>query len=690
MNTTWSAVRRWFVPDPALTLENQFFQWLCFLGGLLTICVAIPVNSFQNLSPWVNRIVLLFGLVSLALGWAARRGHYLKRTLLFSFVIGLDLLWFPNGGSYGSIPLYFFISTLYLVLFFQGAFRNVGIALAILNVLGLHAAELLWPRLAHPFATPLDRLMDLGSGYLVSLFTSALFLGVILNGFRAERESLKEASAARFETDVRMKAILECTADFIWSVDAGTFRLMTFNAALRDYFLNERGIRLWVGMSQEDLFPPGPFFDFWQANYRRALEEGAFTTEYLTYKKTNQLLLTLNPLERDGKVFGISVFGKDISERKRLEAERREFEAQLRQVEKMDSLGSLAGGVAHDMNNVLGAILGLASTHLHKAPKGSDLARDMETITRTCQRGGTLVKGLLGFARKSLAEERELELNGLVREAVALLERTTLQKIRLITDLAGNLRAVKGDPAALSHALMNLSVNAVDAMPEGGTLTLRTRNETDGTVVLEVEDSGCGMPKEVLDRALDPFFTTKPQGEGTGLGLSMVYATMKAHEGRLDLHSEPGAGTRITLTFPGHHAAQGEPSPEAEPIFKAPQAPLSVLLVDDDEFIREAVEAVLEALGHSTTIATGGEEALKRLEAGLMPDLVILDMNMPGLDGAGTLPRLRSLNPSVPVLLATGRVDRAVLALIEAHQGVTLLSKPFDIKELQQKLEGAV
>ena len=678
----------WPLPDPAVSLENQFFQRLCVLAGLLAIFVIVPVDSIQHLDPWVNRIIFPFGLLALGLAWEAHRGRYHKKMLLLAFVACLDLLWLPNGGSHGSIGLYFVIAALFLVLFHKGAFRWVGLALVVADILALHLVEANWPRLVVPFQSPMDRYLDLLTGYPISLLMSSLILWVVLEGYNRERSRSLASLDALNESQARMNAIFDSTADFIWSVDAADFALMTFNAGLRDYYRDRRGIRLRAGMPQEELFPPGEHAEFWIQAYRRALQEGTYTTEYETSARSNTLLITFNRLEHEGRTFGISVFGRDITENKRLERERKALEDQIRQIEKLESLGALAGGVAHDMNNVLSAILGLASTHGRRAEPGSLLARDMETVTRACQRGGILVRGLLDFARKGLTEERTLDLNALVREEVALLERTTLQRVRLEMELAEDLGPMLGDPAALTHALMNLCVNAVDAMPEGGTLTFRTWNGPAGAVLLEVEDTGCGMPREVLDKALDPFFTTKPQGQGTGLGLSIVFATVKAHGGRLEMSSEPGRGTRIRLSFPPVQADAGAGEPEPERAVRSTCAPLRILLVDDDELVREAVESVLEYLGHTTIVATGGEEALAQVRAGLRPDAVILDMNMPGLDGAGTLAGLRSLEPAVPVILATGRLDPRTLALAEADPGLTLLAKPFSINALHNILAG--
>jgi Cu+-exporting ATPase len=367
--------------------------------------------------------------------------------------------------------------------------------------------------------------------------------------------------------------------------------------------------------------------------------------------------------------------------------ERVRLHNQLVQSQKMESLGNLAGGVAHDMNNVLGAILGLASAHLRIQPEGSPAHQAFETIATAAQRGGKMVRGLLGFARQTLPEELELDVNGVLSEEVRLLERTTLARIRLVLDLAPDLLRIRGDASALSHAFMNLCVNAVDAMAEGGTLTLRTRNLEAGWIEVEVQDNGSGMAREVLDRALDPFYTTKGPGKGTGLGLSMVYGAVKAHRGELEILSEPGQGTRVRMRFPGLAAAAAVP--EGATATAAGTAPkeLSVLLVDDDTLVLRSMKTVLELLGHQVNAVPSGEEALAALEGGLRPEVVILDMNMPGLGGAGTLPLLRTLAPTTPVLLATGRTDQTALDLVAAHAHVILMAKPFSMEELQRQLE---
>jgi PAS domain S-box-containing protein len=377
----------------------------------------------------------------------------------------------------------------------------------------------------------------------------------------------------------------------------------------------------------------------------------------------------------------------DISERKRSKEERHHLELHLKQAQSMKALGRLAGGVAHDMNNVLAAILGIASANLEIQPKESSAHQAFDIISKAAGRGGNTVKSLLTFAHQSPTAEQEIELNTILREEVRLLERTTLSKIRLEMDLAADLRPIRGDASALSHVLMNLCINSVDAIPGEGTIHLRTRNMGDHWVEVVVEDTGSGMAKGVLEKALDPFFTTKEVGKGTGLGLSMVYSTVEAHRGHMAIHSEVGQGTRVEILFP----ACEPKTPSSEPVIgpEPGQSPavLEVLVVDDDELVHSAMRVILNTLHHRVTTALSGEEALARLEAGFKPDVVILDINMPGLGGMGTLPRLRALCPNVPVLIATGRADQAVLDLVKAHPGTTLMPKPFGIGELRHHLE---
>lgn len=366
----------------------------------------------------------------------------------------------------------------------------------------------------------------------------------------------------------------------------------------------------------------------------------------------------------------------DITEHRRMQEE-------LEHTQRLESLGSLASGIAHDMNNVLASIQAVAQTLLFVHGENAELAGPLATIDRASDRGRSLVQGLTNFARKGLREARILDLNDLVREQASMLRRTLFQKVQVLEDLDTALPPVRGESGTLGSAILNLCVNAGDAMPGGGTLTLRTRRAADGGAQLEVADSGEGMPPEVVRRAMEPFFTTKAFGKGTGLGLSMVFNTVKAHGGTVQIQSRVGEGTNVLIHLPAAPREAPEAAPPGGP--EPPCRPLRVLLVDDDALIRDSVPAMLVQLGHRVEVAGGGAQALAQLAGGLEVDLVLLDLNMPVMGGVETLANIRAFRPELPAILATGYLDDPTAALLAGMTGVEVLSKPYTMPQFQAK-----
>ena len=383
-------------------------------------------------------------------------------------------------------------------------------------------------------------------------------------------------------------------------------------------------------------------------------------------------------------LYGILTF-RDTAEQNRLEADRRDLERQFQQIQKLESLGDLVGGVAHDLNDVLGAIMALSSFQEEAATPGTPLHRDMVSILKACRRGRTLMQGLLGFVRHNPTQERVLDLNALVREQLELLAGNNLGRVVLEAELDENLSPVQGEPASLGQAIMNLCLNAVEAMPTGGTLSLVTRMEGFREVRLEVRDTGTGMSLDVLARSMDPFFTTKLQGNSTGLGLPMAYGAIQAHRGSLGIHSLPGLGTTVSIRLPAYRP-DGVAQPPKVSTAPAAQIWLDVLVVDDEECVRTSLTQLVGALGHRPMSASSGEEALRILMEGTPVHLVILDLKMPGLGGTATLEGLRRLRPEVPVVLVTGRVDEQSMELCQRYLRVSLMSKPFTLAEIKAHL----
>jgi PAS domain S-box-containing protein len=396
----------------------------------------------------------------------------------------------------------------------------------------------------------------------------------------------------------------------------------------------------------------------------------------------------VSAVDTQGKSVRISGINTDVQAQIDAQRERDEIQAEVQQSQKMEGLGHLASGIAHDMNNVLGVILGQASAVLADQRPDSPEARAFQAIIKASKRGGNLIKGLLTFARKGPVEPEVFSFNDLIRQEISFLEPTTLARARFVQDLAGDLLAVRGDRDAFQNLVLNLCVNSLDAMDQPGVITIRTRNGPDQSITVEVSDTGRGMPPEVLARAIDPFFTTKPRGKGTGLGLATAYTTVHNHGGHLSLSSTVGSGTSVTFTLPAvDHAVPNTPD-SPPPFLSPPQASLRVLLIDDDPLIREVAGELLQVLGHRVAPAASGEEGLDRLAREDF-DLVILDMTMPGLGGPGTLPLVRLAFPELPIILATGLADEAALALVRDYPRVTLLTKPFDVEDLARTLSEA-
>jgi CheY-like chemotaxis protein len=308
-----------------------------------------------------------------------------------------------------------------------------------------------------------------------------------------------------------------------------------------------------------------------------------------------------------------------------------------------------------------------------------------QCIGKVCVRGRDVVKALIHFAQPTLANQAPLELNDLIREVGALLESTARNRIRIAEVLAGEPLWSNGNAGDLGHILMNLGLNALDAMPDGGTLTFRSSVPEAGWAQVSVEDDGTGIAPEVLPHVMEPFFTTKEVGQGTGLGLSMAYGVIKAHGGSIDIASRPGQGTVVKLRLP-RIAAPVQAEPSAPPARALSLGSLKVFLVDDDEDVRFLMTRMLKKAGvRQVEVFAGGEDVLAVLGAEELPDLIILDQNMPGMNGTETMERIRGLHPDLPILISSGQPDLEEWDCFRQPR-VGVISKPFTKDEIQARL----
>jgi two-component system cell cycle sensor histidine kinase/response regulator CckA len=384
------------------------------------------------------------------------------------------------------------------------------------------------------------------------------------------------------------------------------------------------------------------------------------------------------------------VFYEDITETQRLEE-------QLRQAQKMEAIGTLAGGIAHDFNNLVQVIVGYAQMIMMGKEQGDPDLRRLREIETAGQRAGELTKQLLTFSRKVESKLRPVDLNREVRQVEQLLRRTIPKMITIELHLEEGLKVINADPAQVEQVMMNLSVNARDAMPEGGRLVIETETISldeeyckahlgavpGEYVLLAVSDTGSGMAKETVEHIFEPFYTTKEADKGTGLGLSMVYGIVKSHGGYIMCYSAPGEGTTFKIYFPAIEAVSMERGAEKEEQGEIQGGSETILLVDDERLLQDLGKEILERFGYTVLIADRGERALQIYrEKSDEISLVILDIIMPGMGGKRCLEELLRINPLVKVVFTSGYSTNGPMQEA-AHAGAKgFISKPYELRQM--------
>lgn len=443
-------------------------------------------------------------------------------------------------------------------------------------------------------------------------------------------------------------------------------------------------------------------------NLTQALRGGeARPNEYELRRKdgsTFPAVIHFATLVDKGAVLGGQGIIVDLTDVRSAERKRTELEDQLRRAQETETLGALAGGVAHDMNNVLTVIASLASVTLREAEQGTVVSSDMRSVLSACERGQSLTRNLLGFARRGKYRAQRFSVNKAIDDVVRLLRRTIPKGIAIEVDLADDLLMVVGDVQQIGHVLLNLAINAVDAMGAKGTLRFETalveitegdrirhpKLEAGPHVRLRVVDDGAGMEANVATRAFEPFFSTKNPSQGTGLGLSMVYGTVRSHHGDTILESELGLGTAVTIHLPTVEPSIDEdetPMPERVQL----QREGTVLLVDDDPLIRKSGRRLLRTLGFRVLVAADGREAEAVFrEHHEQVALVILDLMMPVMDGQEAFRALREIDPQARIMISSGFASGEVAGTLVEMGALGFLEKPYTLGQLSDALSMAV
>jgi PAS domain S-box-containing protein len=398
-------------------------------------------------------------------------------------------------------------------------------------------------------------------------------------------------------------------------------------------------------------------------------------------------------LDEKGQLAGYVGSMTDLSAKREVERERENLQTQLRQADRMRAVGTLAGGIAHDFNNLLTAIVTGVQLALDEPGLDAGVYECLRAAHESAERGGELTRQLLTLGRRRRTSQHPTDVNAIVHRAAELLRRSLPSDITLELSLDGRLAPVEADTVQLLQVLLNLGINASDALPEGGLIELRTRARVDGsrhTTEIEVTDNGVGISSEYLDRVFDPFFTTKSPDSGNGLGLAMAFGFAEAAGGQICVESELGGGSRFILSLPADPSLVVKRQQESGPL---PRGDETILLVDDDRPVLFSAREVLYRCGYRVLTARDGEEALDR-HAALLPsiDLLVTDLVMPRLGGRQLLARMRELGCEPPALLMTGYAAPGLEALREEGFADALL-KPFDpatlARSVRRCLDGA-
>jgi len=513
----------------------------------------------------------------------------------------------------------------------------------------------------------------------------------------------KHAEEALRESEEKYRTILESMGEAYFEVDLeGNFTF--FNDALPlslGYSKEEL-----KGMNNRDYMPPETakeIYNLFNEIYKTGRPIRGYSYEVIRKDGAERFHELVASLMRDGngKPIGFRGISHDITERKRAEEGKRKLEAQLNQAQKMEAIGILAGGVAHDFNNLLTSIIGYAELALMDLGKNSRVNQSLDEILKAGHRAAGLTRQLLAFSRKELIRPEVLNFNSLIMNFEKMLRRLIREDIDIVSVCSPDLWQVEADPGQMEQVVMNLAVNARDAMPKGGKLTIETanvelnedyfrdhgvENQAGPYVMLAVTDTGTGMDKETRARIFEPFFTTKGLGRGTGLGLSTVYGIVKQNKGHIWVYSEPEKGTTFKVYFP-RVGVETEVAKREEVPVRSLEGSETILVTEDDELLRKMAERMLEGYGYRVITAENGKEAIKIAGSHDGPvHLLLTDVVMPGMTGLDLAEQLKSRFPEIKVLYMSGYTDNVIADHGVLEKDVNFIQKPFSREGLGGKV----
>jgi PAS domain S-box-containing protein len=509
----------------------------------------------------------------------------------------------------------------------------------------------------------------------------------------------KHIDAALRESEERHRMLFRRNPLPMWVVEAETLTTLAVNDAAVEHYGYTR--EEFLGMSLRDLWPAEEALKL--ASVCAAPGSGRNHVGAHRHRKKDGTLIRVEVISDDAWSGGRParlVLALDVTDKERAQEDLRGTEAQLRQAQKMEAVGRLAGGIAHDFNNVLTVVKSFTEFLLEDLEAADPRRADVQEIAKAADRAAGMTRRLLAFSRRQVLQPRPLDLNAVIGGMERMLQRLIGDDVRITTSLDGALLPVRADPGSIEQVILNLAVNARDAMPNGGTLSIETHNarldrpdanwaiQPGPYAMLSIRDTGHGMDASTQARVFEPFFTTKAQGEGTGLGLAMVYGIIKQSRGHVWVASKPNQGTTFTIYLPQVVAVEEAPAAKPAATTAAAGGGETILLVDDEEALRSAARRALVRAGYRVIPAVDGSDALRvYMEyTGTPVALVVTDVVMPGLGGRELVGRLKVMSPNLRVLFVSGYTEEGVRKQGVLQPGTEFLEKPFTPDKLLRKV----
>jgi len=730
MDSRFTKILDYFSRGESLPLRIILFRIFCISISFVCLFLVVPANMLQDVSPYLNPVTVVYAAIVLCMYRISLAGnHFIKTMYLFTMLL-LNICWFINGGSTGSIGFFFLTAIIYPLIFCRSPVRTVMLLLLVCNYSSLVLLEQRFPSLIVHFASSSDRYLDVLTGFAVSIFIIGFIFWVVVTSYDRKMQEHKNGEEELRQHRLNLEALVK---ERTKELEKSELRYRTFVENVNDvvFSLSEEGIFTYLSPNWLTTFgyEPAdtvgtPFLPFVHPDDLpgcvSALQQ-LFQTrvdlrdlEYrVLHKNGSWIWYSANAALVQDPESGKEIFlgiGRDISDRKRGEEEKLLLERQFLEAQKLESLGVMAGGIAHDFNNLLQSILGNMEMAL-RVTEDLSAREHISTAMIAGRHANHLTSLMLTYAGKGFIVKKELNLNELVRENAEIFRSAATTAVSLELFLSEELPEISADRAQILQLSMNLITNAAEAIekPPGFvsiTTGIHTCNQAflAGSlldekpdpglyVFLKVSDNGCGMNETTLKRLFDPFFTTKFTGRG--LGMSAVMGIVKSHGGALFVESKEGEGTTFKALFPAvggaPQVADRSDSPReagsSEKVtFTEDTVSRVVLLVDDEKPVLKTCKKMVELCGYAVITAGDGIDAIAKFrENADFIDVVIMDLTMPNMDGITAMNEIFSIKPESRVILASG-FNREDLADRFTLPPSGFISKPYSMNQLEAEL----